>query len=291
MVKRYGRAAFKLPDAVGISESSGKWEEGALNDFEMAKLAGLTHLQRRQGIGTLGERSLHSILKYWADPDEAHHERSLGLGRLVADIFDGQRVTEIQTRSFQALRPKLDRLLAFYPVTVIYPIAHEKRLIWVNPESGESTTPRKSPKTGCVWDAFHELYSLRGYLTEPKLTVRLVLLDMEEYRMLDGWSRDKKKGAHRMERIPSALCEVVDLRSPVDYAALLPLDLPLAFTTGDLSKKLHVSMKRAGEIANIMYLLNVVIRIGKRGRSFLYTLASKAGAADGILLEANMSGC
>ncbi|MBS1328373.1 MAG: hypothetical protein HP041_10355, partial [Oscillospiraceae bacterium] len=45
-----------------------------IGEFERARLAGLLHLENRQGIGTLRERSLHAVLKYWADPDESHHE-------------------------------------------------------------------------------------------------------------------------------------------------------------------------------------------------------------------------
>lgn len=74
-----------------------------IGEFERARLAGLLHLENRQGIGTLRERSLHAVLKYWADPDESHHE--IPLAGCVADIFDGERVVEIQTRGFSACAP------------------------------------------------------------------------------------------------------------------------------------------------------------------------------------------
>ena len=144
-----------------------------IDRFDQAKALALATLQKRSGIGTLRERSLHAILKYWADPEERHHEVSLPC-RLVADIYDGQRITEIQTRNFSKLRPKLARLLPLYEVTILYPIARTKRLIWVDPESGEMSVPRKSPKSGTVWDAFSELYYIRDYLPSPQLSVRLV---------------------------------------------------------------------------------------------------------------------
>lgn len=251
-----------------------------MDEFEAARLSGLAHLQERQGIGTLKERSLHSILKYWADPDESHHEIRLGLGRIVADVFDGERVMEIQTRSFYSLRPKLDKILPLYPVTVIYPIAYTKKLIWVDTGSGESSKPRKSPKTGSVWDAFSELYRIRSYLTNPQLTIRLVLLDMEEYKLLNGWSEDGKKGSCRMERIPTALHGYVDLSSAADYTALLPDDLPGVFTTKDLSDSIHRSRRNAGYIINIMYTIGAIIRTGKQSRAFLYKKADVKTAAN-----------
>ena len=132
--------------------------------FETARRAGLAAVGVGAGIGTLRERSLHAVLKYWADPDETHHE--IPLEGLVADVFDGERVTEIQTRGFSKLRPKLARLLPRYPVTVIYPVAQVKRTAWIDPETGESTPLRRSPKTGRVWDAFAEMYYLRDYLRD-----------------------------------------------------------------------------------------------------------------------------
>lgn len=244
-----------------------------MDRFEEARLAGLAHLQQRQGIGTLGERSLHSVLKYWADPNEDHHEISIGIGRLVVDIFDGERVTEIQTRSFNALRPKLERILPFYPVTVIFPIARTKNLIWVNPETGESSKPRKSPKVGNVWDAFPELYRIKKYLLNPRLTIKLVLLDMEEYKLLNGWSRDKKKGSSRFERIPTSLCDIIELNRAEDYGALVPSDLPMPFTTADFKKQLKIAGRKTGYIINILYNTGSIIRIGKNKNAFLYEKA------------------
>ena len=46
----------------------------------------------------------------------------------VADIFDGEAVIEIQTRSFQNMRRKLAAFLPLYPVTIVYPIPHVKWL-------------------------------------------------------------------------------------------------------------------------------------------------------------------
>ena len=248
-----------------------------INRFDQARALALATLQERSGIGTRRERSLHAILKYWADPEESHHEVSLPC-RLVADIYDGQRITEIQTRNFSKLRPKLARLLPLYEVTILHPIARTKRLIWVDPESGEMSVPRKSPKSGTVWDAFSELYYIRDYLPSPQLSVRLVFLDMEEYKLLNGWSRDRKKGACRMERIPTALAGEMTLRSPADFAALLPASLPEPFSTADVAKALRISRKRAGRIVNVLYSINSIIRIGKSGNAFLYQVKKEQRA-------------
>ncbi len=247
-----------------------------MDRFEQARARALAGLQERPGIGTLRERSLHAILKYWADPDESHHEAALPC-RLIADIWDGERVTEIQTRGFSKLRPKLARLLPDYAVTILYPVARTKRLIWVDPESGALSAPRKSPKTGTAWDAFRELYYIRDYLRSPRLSLRLVYLEMEEYRLLNGWSRDRKKGSCRVERIPTALLGEETLCGPADFAALLPPGLPAPFTSGSLAEALHIPPKRAGQIINVLYSIGSIIREGKSGRAFLYRNAWPQG--------------
>ena len=50
--------------------------------------------------------------------------------------------------------------------------------------------------------------------------------------MQDGWGRDGKRGSNRYERIPTALCGRVDLRTPADYAAYFLPQEPTAFPDG-----------------------------------------------------------
>ena len=112
---------------------------------------------------------------------------------------------EIQTRSFDKLRTKLDRFLPLYPVTIVYPIPHVKMLYWIDEETGEISKGRKSPLKGSPYLAFPELYKIKAYLKHPNLHLRLALLNMEEYKLLNGWSHDKKKGASRFDRIPVSI--------------------------------------------------------------------------------------
>ncbi len=62
------------------------------------------------------------MLKNYYAPDEDMHE--IPIENFVADIFDGEAVIEIQTRSFQNMRRKR-RISAVVPVTIVYPIPHE----------------------------------------------------------------------------------------------------------------------------------------------------------------------
>lgn len=223
---------------------------------------------RDGGIGTLGEKTLHATLKLWLDENVTHHEIPLPNG-CVADIFDGERVTEIQTANFSGFRRKLERLLAEYPVTVVHPIVRDKRIRWIDPTDGESTEPRRSNRRGSFTDAGKELIYILPLLGHPNLTVRLVLLDVEEHRLLDGWGNGGKRGSHRAERLPRALCDTLTLKEASDYAALLPPSLVSPFTAAQFGKSARLQGRNLQ--GTLKVLLSVgVLRREKDGQKYLY---------------------
>ena len=126
--------------------------------FDKALRDMLTHDKTRDGIGTLGEKSLHSVIKHYISPNEDTHE--IKCGRFVADILADGRIFEVQTRGFYHLQKKLEYFLPLYRVTVVYPIPEKKWLCWIDEETGECSAPRKSPLKGTVYQAFFELYKI-----------------------------------------------------------------------------------------------------------------------------------
>ena len=144
------------------------------------------------GIGTLGEKTLHSVLKRYFEPDTSCHE--VKIYGFVADIVSDGRIIEIQTRQFEKLRRKLECFLARSDVTVVYPVARTKRLVWIDEATGECTKKRKSPKTGRPYEVFPELYKIKSLLTNQRLCICIALVDLTEYRYLNGWGRGGKKG-------------------------------------------------------------------------------------------------
>ena len=98
--------------------------------FEAAKNRVIGINRERQGIGTLSEKTVHAVLKNYYAPDTDMHE--IPIENFVADIFTGTEIIEIQTRSFQVMRRKLDAFLKIYPVTIVYPIPHVKWLSWID---------------------------------------------------------------------------------------------------------------------------------------------------------------
>lgn len=226
----------------------------------------------QNGIGTLSEKTLHAVLKRWFELDGGICE--IKFGRYVADVVLGERgIFEIQTRAFNLLRSKLDAFLKIADVTVVYPILYRKWLCWVDGETGETTPKRKSPKIGSVYDAFSELYKIKMQLDNPKLHLCLVLLECTEYRFLNGWSKDKKKGSSRCERIPNALIEEVHIKDIKDYHKLIPGGLPAQFTAKDYAKAVKRNHRLGQTALNVLAHVGAVKYIGKKGNLYLYERA------------------
>lgn len=217
-----------------------------------------------QGIGTLSERTLHAYVKHHLEPNTAFHEQKL-MGYVV-DIFDGNHIIEIQTKQFFKLIPKLNALLDTHPITIVYPIAHEKFISWVDPNTLETTPPRKSPKMGKPTDAIEEMYALRAYLEHPNLTIQLLFFDLLETRWLNGWSTDKKKGSHRKDRLPLRYETVMSFHTLQDYDQFLPEVLPETFASKDIKDQLKITLRKAQFLLNVLYGLNRIELVGKQGR-------------------------
>lgn len=231
----------------------------------------IIHVDReKNGIGTLQEKTVHAVLKRFYEPDLSHQE--IRIGSFVADIFREEEIIEIQTRNFNSMRRKLDYFLEEYPVTIVYPIAHTKWLYWIDEETGTVTNRRKSPKTGSLYDAYFELYKIKPYLSHPNLHLCLVLIDVEEYRLLNGWDKNRKKGSTRYDRIPVKLVEEFYIGSPSEYGCMIPEGLPTPFTSKDFAKHAGVSQRIANLALNILNSIHAVTRVGKKGRAYLYEL-------------------
>ena len=223
----------------------------------------------RQGIGMQSEKTVHLFLKNYLYPDENFHE--VKIGRFVADICDQNRITEIQTRSFNAMRKKLEFFLeSGYDVTVVYPLAALKNMCWINPETGDISKTRKSPKKMSIHDAFYELYKIKSFLKYDNLHFRFILLELTEYRNLDGWSEDGKKGSTRFDRIPSGIMGDIYVENISDYKKYLPDGLPDEFTSRDYAKCAKVSLKRAQTALNVLKYVDAVEQVGRKGSTLIY---------------------
>lgn len=238
--------------------------------FEEAKNRIIGIQRARAGIGTLQEKTVHAVLKNYYAPDRDMHE--IPIEQYIADIYTGNEIIEIQNGNFYKMRGKLNVFLSKCPVRIVYPIPHEKWIIWINEETGELSQRRKSPLKGSAYRAFSELYRIKPYLTNENLRFSFPLIDLEEYRLLNGWSQDKKKGSCRYDRIPLALFDEVTVERREDYLQFLPFELPDEFTVAELATTVKIPGRTAGLVMNILSYLSIVEQTGKKGKAYLYRI-------------------
>lgn len=230
--------------------------------------------RERSSIGTLGEKSLHAAIKRYFEPHEENHE--VQVGDFVADIVGEDRVIEIQTRNFAAMRKKLAQFLEIVPVTVVHPIIVDKTVICIDEQTDRVTSKRKSTKHGTQYDIFNELWGIKPLLKEANLTLCLLMIDATEYRFYGG-EREKRarpqrspKGYFASDRIPTKLRDEIYITCPYDYKRFLPPDLPECFTVRELASLAGINELIAGKMMPILTAAGVCEKVGQRGKAYLY---------------------
>ncbi len=244
---------------------------GAIMDqaaFEQAKMKVLLREYDPKGFGTLQEKTVHAVMKNYYDSDAAHQE--IMLAGFIADIFDGEQVIEIQNGNFRKMREKLAAFLPLFPVLLVYPIPHEKWVIWLDEKTGELSQKHKSPVHGSAYSAFYELYQIRDFLKDPHLSFAFPLVDMDEYRLLNGRGKNKKKGSSRYDRMPLSLYDEIRIDDWRDFMSLIPYDLPEHFTNKEFAAAAGIHTDESSETLGIFSYLGLVHRVGKRGRAYEY---------------------
>ena len=245
------------------------------NKLEESYLLATNFIKEENVIGIQKEKILHKTLKYYICSDESKHEikiNKLGSGILYADVYDNEMIYEIQTRGFNKLREKLNEFLIEHKVTIVHPIAHKKNIYKVF-ETGEIVGPVKSPKTGKVYEVFKELYKIKSYLNNPNLKLKIILIDMDEYRYVVEKKHARSSGYIRDKQIPKNIYHIYDFNNKSDYITLLKdLNLEENFTSLDLKKASKINKTLATVTLNILTYLEVVERIGKKGNNYLYKI-------------------
>ncbi|MCQ2434514.1 MAG: hypothetical protein MJ062_04675 [Oscillospiraceae bacterium] len=238
--------------------------------FEQARLAAEYDMGCK-GIGTMREKSLHLVLKHYFAPDTACHE--LPVGGFIADAVTEEGVVEIQTRNLSRLREKLRAFLEVCNVTVVYPIASTKWLYTVD-ENGELLGKRKSPKHDTIFTQMRDIYSLRDFTADTRFRLRIVELELAEYRIQSDKPRRKFHGNYeKLDRVPLDIQNIVTLESPADWLSLLPSDLPQTFSVREAAKYSGESESNIRMLLKLLEQMNAAEQCEKQGNAVVWRIA------------------
>lgn len=221
-------------------------------------------------IGTRNEMSLHASLK-----EHYRQDGDLVEGRVlnyVIDLVQKDRLVEIQTKNFAALKTKLARLLKNHRVHLVYPVALERHLVYLDPLTEKVKLRRKSPKKGSVYDLFSELIRIPRLLCHSNLSLETVFIKEEEIRCDDGRGSWRRRGISILDR---RLVQILDQRifaGPQDLLDLIPSGLPTPFSNRDLAQKAKIGVTQARKVTYTFKKAALLQEVGRNGNEILHAL-------------------
>ena len=216
------------------------------------------------------ETSLHRQLKERYAAGGGLTEQRLGRYRI--DVVRGQQLVEIQHSSLASIRDKIRALLKKHDVLVVKPIVIRKHLVKLKHQGGDVISRRRSPKQRTLLDIFEELVHFTRVFPHKRLTLEVLLVEIEEGRYPGhGRRRRYRDDDHEVE--DQHLLEVHGVhgfRSAADLCRLLPPELPKQFHTGHIADGLSVDRWVAQRMAYCLRNTGALKQVGKLGGAWLY---------------------
>jgi len=228
----------------------------------------------------MAETSLHRDLKAFYCGEGSRQEVLVDGYRV--DVVSGRQLVEVQFGSLAAIRNKVQKLLEKHRVLVVKPIVARKLLVKRAAKGGPVIEQRLSPKRGRVLDLFNDLVYFTRVFPHRRLTLDVVLVEIEEWRYPGhGRRRRWRRDDNQVEDQRLVAVQATRrLRTAADLASLIPCPLPAPFHTGDLAQALGVDLWFAQRIAYCLRTTQAAREVGKQGNTRLYEFC-KAGRAAG----------
>ena len=243
------------------------------------------------GIGTLGEKQMHAAIKRFICPnehchevkidgssgcikpscDEDNNEKKQKKRRFVADILEGNTIYEIQTGSFGPLREKIQWILdnTSYNVMLIHPIAETKWVSFISTD-GNIGQRKKSPRKGKLFDIAPELYYLRDFLSSPRFSLVILMMEAEQYKKNTVKDDRKRPRYKKYELIPISLLRAHIFKELSDYSCFIPVTLPERFTVKQYSAETKILGIDAYSIVKTLCYVGLLEEDGNIGRAVAY---------------------
>ncbi|HUY32822.1 MAG TPA: hypothetical protein VMV69_08575 [Pirellulales bacterium] len=219
------------------------------------------------------ETSLHRELKQlYAGQAESGAQVEVRHGNYRIDAVAGDELVEIQHGSLAAIRDKVRVLLAKHAVRVVKPLVASKLLVKRARRHGPVVDRRLSPKRCTLLSLFDELVYFTKVFPHPRLTLEVVLVDVEEWRR-PGHGRRRRYRANDFvveDQKLIAIREVHSFRTAHDLRLLVPNELPSPFHTGQLAEVIGVARCTAQRMAYCFREIGAVRQVGKLANAWLY---------------------
>jgi hypothetical protein len=229
-------------------------------------------MKKQNKIGSMNESSLHEALKSLYAGKGCATEANLD--GYIVDIRSKGRIIEIQTGGFSSLRNKIMSLLPKYRIRVVYPLAVEKTLVVIDPETKEPAYRRKSPKKGELIDIAREILHIPRSILHPNFSLEVVLTREEEVRAADGEGSWRRRGMSIVDRKLLAIIDRVEFKRAADYMRLLPDGLPRSFTNKTIARIMRRPVEKIGRLTYSLRRLGLLEIAGREGNANVFQVAA-----------------
>lgn len=222
------------------------------------------------------ESTLHRQLKALYAGDAAACEIRVAGYRIDAVV--DHRLIEIQQASLSALRAKVARLLEAHRVLVVKPLFAHKTIVRCEPKSRRELSRRVSPAHATVWDLFLDLVHFVDVFPHPRLTLEVVLAEVEEFR--SPKSRFSWRRTDRMtDRTLLDIRETHTFTTTRDLTALLPNTLPVEFTSSDVANATGLPRWWAQKVTYCLRRTGAVTALRRGKQGWIYARPKRRRAA------------
>lgn len=220
-------------------------------------------------IGTLSEKSIHSQLKLRYEPNQEYHEKSVG--RYIADILKDKTIIEVQTAQLYKLASKLEFYIENgYDVTVVYPVEYIKKINWVT-EDGEILDGSKRKNNKARYNILSEMNGITQFIGNENFRIRVVELDCEEYRKQDGYGKDKKTRATKLNKMINSIVNEYTISSKQDVMELANIQIE-KFTVKELGKVIPLKQRKLYGAVHTLEKLEIIYKYEKMKNTQIWRL-------------------
>ena len=178
---------------------------------------------------------------------------------------------EIQTGRLAPLHDKIAWVLenTDYNITVIHPIAESK---WINvlDKNNEIEKRYRSRVKGKISDMACDLYSITDFVTSPRFSLVLLLIEAEQYMKNTAKTSRTRPKFKKYELIPINLLSAAIFSSLDDYKYFIPDSLEGDFTVKQYSNESKIRGIDAYSAVHSLCSMGLLENCGKIGRAAAY---------------------
>lgn len=271
---------ISLPESPAIASSTATVTDK--DRFSQALSAAMIRIKGMHGsVGTQNEKLIHAVLKNYYAPFADDQE--IRIGKFFADAVNEDGIFEIQSKKLYKLREKLAAFTEAAGVTIVHPVEVMSRTVYINSDTGEVVRETPFRRVNQRQKIYEELYSIRDFLSNDRITVILASLKTERRVLFHGdklpdmRSRSARKKAE-VNKIPLELVEENVIPLPQGLRFLLPEGLQERFTKKDfckLTKEPYSSLR-----LEVVRAAGLIEKVDTQGRYYVYSLTERSGGND-----------